>query len=212
MLKTKWWATALLCFSGVVLSPYIVTWRAGYMGNGGILFVAGMLKWASILFGMIMGTYILWREMSQWKSFSITKRCIYAMLVCGFIFLPIGSLLFGPEPATIFLHGVITRLNGEVNADRLRGWAREVLGNTNGQGPMVMIAATDVPKEIQNIEHYPVPRGYVESSPSLDKRYVSLRWGGGFFGWGMMIGDTNLTFETDDTCLIWKPGIFVFVR
>jgi|ERR1017187_7626918 hypothetical protein len=115
-----------------------------------------------------------------------------------------------------FTRGFLTRMKAEIDPHQLQTWALDLIKTRRVE--INLITKSDVehiePKRDEPPEYVRRIRGYGSPYVSVGTRHeqweVSLLYGGGFKGWGLIVSDTSLHLPSDDTLYVvqWEPGIF----
>jgi hypothetical protein len=97
-----------------------------------------------------------------------------------------------------------------INPEELRAWALETIKRhpeTNDGSPI--IPESEIPKYIRDL--FPqTPYTWVGKDQDSNQS-VEFSWGGGFFGWWIEVGPTNLARSTNSgypRAFMWVPGIY----
>jgi hypothetical protein len=117
----------------------------------------------------------------------ITAICIPLLVVLIFL-----ALLFSaPSRAVRTADAGFEKAKKTINPEELRAWALESVkhwAKTNGESSI--LPRSEIPEYIRNL--YPYPPEDVEITGG-EQAQVAIMWGGGFFHWGLFIGDTNFS-------------------
>lgn len=97
------------------------------------------------------------------------------------------------------------KVRKKINPNELRAWAFQVISNTQPRfdAEIAQTMLTNAPAYIAHSYRY---------RPSVVPTFncVHVRYGGGFYSWGLTIGDTNLTGEwaRGHPAEEWAPGVY----
>lgn len=123
---------------------------------------------------------------------SLFRALLFWTVLLGGLFM----VFFGP-----FLSQVVTsiyradegfkRAQRTINPEELRNWALQAIKNHSGANNPE-IKRSEIPSYVRNL--YPEQPEYaVAISGDWRQPHVAIMWGGGFFAWGIEIGDTNFS-------------------
>ena len=126
-----------------------------------------------------------------------------AVAVVSFIYLKEAALPADVDAANT----AIGKFKKTVNPGQFRAWAVDELGKrsaTNGQN----IPDTEVPDYIKTIASNPPNEAYFFRNNGGEG--IVFEWGGPFFDWAIMVGQTNLALHStsENTVERWVPGIY----
>jgi hypothetical protein len=101
-----------------------------------------------------------------------------------------------------------------INPEQLRAWALAEIPKhpqlTNDVIPQ--ISNSEIPSNIQKL-YAALPEDAVIQKYG-DQKYVQISWGGGFFHWALLVGDTNFSLPFNSANheypynFEWVPGIY----
>jgi len=137
----------------------------------------------------------------------IVKTCAAVIImIIAAVFVLIFWWWFTPPQMVVEADAGFKKAKQTIDPEQLRAWALQEIKTHSGK--YASIPEAEVPKYIQNLYSNPPESVWVDGS------CVNILWGGGFFGWGFYIGDTNkvMPLISDNReypyNFEWKPGIY----
>jgi hypothetical protein len=146
------------------------------------------------------------------KSKSHLPWITLIVVLCVPVFF-VGSFLAAPFVAIYKADEGFKKAKQTIDPEQLRIWALQEMqkhGDTNTPSniPIGEIPTSEIPQPIQKLYSYPPENVFVNGD------VVAIIWGGGFFGWGIQIGNTNYSEPYKSTNpdwpynFEWVPGIY----
>jgi hypothetical protein len=103
-----------------------------------------------------------------------------------------------------------------IDREKLRAWALttiEKYRSTNNEDIITDIPNSEIPNYIQNLYALRPESAFITRTGD-NQSYVAIMWGGGFFHWGLEVGNTNFSLPLNSNNpeypfdFEWIPGIY----
>jgi hypothetical protein len=126
------------------------------------------------------------------KPFPWTWIILAAVLCVPVIF--IGSFAAIPLITIYQADEGFRKAKKSIDPEQLRAWALESIKSYSGtNGYSEDISQSKIPDYIKNLYSTPPEQAWVNPKTSKSEGCVMIMWGGGFFHWGLNIGNTNFS-------------------
>jgi uncharacterized membrane protein len=181
-----------------------VLYSAGYSPRSSGVFLIAAILYRVLFPALLVLWFIVWvvairRTGAQDSKMNRARLWFLCLLTLGLVY----TLVRPPDAH--FASGFLARMKSEIDPGELQSWASDLL-KTHSIG---YLETNEIPAFLQRV-NYLRPRVGVGTN-MRGQTSVTILYGGGFLGWGLEVGDTNLVLGLEASSVRWQPGIYAFV-